>query len=189
MSNSFYTEEELLRLGLKKIGKNVLISRKVSIYGADRISIGDNVRIDDFCVLSGKITLGNYIHIAVFSALFGGKDGIEMKDFTSISSRGVIYAESDVYSGEKLTNPMVPEKYRKVVGDKVTLEKHVIVGAGSTILPGVNIGEGSAIGSMTLVNRSVGEWGIYAGIPCRYIKERSKKILILEQEMQGAKCL
>ena len=55
MTTSFYSREELLDLGLKSVGENVRISRKVSIYGAEQISIGDNVRIDDFCILSGII--------------------------------------------------------------------------------------------------------------------------------------
>ena len=64
MKTSFYNEEELKEIGLKVYGKNVLISRNATIYGADKISIGDNVRIDDFCILSGNISLGSYIHIA-----------------------------------------------------------------------------------------------------------------------------
>lgn len=188
MINSFYTEDELRQLGFAKIGKDVSISRKASIYGANKIQIGNNVRIDDFCVLSGRITIGNYVHIAVYSALFGGDTGIEMKDFTCLSSRTAVYAVSDDYSGESLTNPTVPDKYKHIVAGKVTLEKHVLVGSGSTILPRVNIGEGSAIGSMSLVNKSVEPWGIYAGIPCKFIKERGKNLLDLEKEfIQGPK--
>ena len=72
MKTSFYTDEELKEIGFKSYGKNVLLSRKTSIYGANNISIGNNVRIDDFCILSGNITLGNYIHIASACLLFGG---------------------------------------------------------------------------------------------------------------------
>lgn len=183
MINSFYTEDELKQLGFAKIGKDVLISRKASIYGANKIQIGNNVRIDDFCVLSGRITIGNYVHIAVYSALFGGDTGIEMRDFSGLSSRGVIYAESDIYSGDRLTNPTVPDIYRGVEAGKVMLGKHVLVGSGCTILPGVSIGEGSAIGSMSLVNKSVDSWGIYVGIPCKFLKERGKNLLDLEQKL------
>ena len=105
--NSFYSEYELEILGLKKYGKNVLISKKCSIYGAGDIEIGDNVRIDDFSILSGKLTLGNYIHIAAYTALYGGNVGITIDDFSTISSRGVVYAISDDYSGNTMTNPMV----------------------------------------------------------------------------------
>lgn len=60
MSN-FYNEVELKNLGLKSYGENVLISKKCSIYGAENIEIGNNVRIDDFCILSGEIKIGNCV--------------------------------------------------------------------------------------------------------------------------------
>ena len=56
---SFYTEEELKGLGFRHIGNGVCISRKASIYGAQNISLGDHVRIDDFCILSGRIEIGS----------------------------------------------------------------------------------------------------------------------------------
>ena len=182
--NSFYTQKELKEVGFKSFGNRVLISKKASIYGADNISIGDNVRIDDFCILSGKIKIGNYVHIAAGCMLFGGDDGIVLEDFSSVSSRSAIYASSDDYSGEALTNPMIPEKYRKVLGGKVVLKKHSIIGSGSTILPGVIIGEGTSVGSMSFVNKPIEDWGIYVGIPCKKIRERNKKILTLEKELQ-----
>lgn len=48
----FYTREQLEKKGFKSIGENVLISDKTSIYSPQNISIGNNVRIDDYCVLS-----------------------------------------------------------------------------------------------------------------------------------------
>ena len=48
----FYTREQLEKIGFKSIGENVLISDKTSIYSPQNISIGNNVRIDDYCVLS-----------------------------------------------------------------------------------------------------------------------------------------
>jgi galactoside O-acetyltransferase len=113
---SFYTEEELAKLGLKNYGSNILISRKCSIYSPENISLGNNVRIDDFCVLSGKITIGDFVHIAAASLLFGGEQGIIMKDFSGLSSRCVVYAESDDYSGEGMINPTIPNELRKIQG-------------------------------------------------------------------------
>lgn len=182
MPTSFYSDNEMAEIGFKSLGTNVQISRKASIYGAEKITIGNNVRVDDFCVLSGNIILGNYVHIAVYSALFGGKAGIEIHDFCGVSSRCVVYAESDDYSGEALTNPTVPEEYLKIIAGRVILKKHVIIGSGTTILPGIEIGEGSAVGSMSLVNKTLGAWGIYVGIPCQYKKERSRKLLKMERE-------
>lgn len=182
--NSFYSEEELKILGLNSYGSNVKISRKASIYGASNITIGDNVRIDDFCILSGKIKLGSYIHIAAFSCLFAGSTGIDMDDFSGLSSRVVIYAESDDYSGNFLTNPTIDDKYVNIIRGKVSILKHVIVGTSSIVLPSVKIGEGTAIGAMSLVNKSLDSWGIYIGVPCKRIKERNKKLLELEEKMK-----
>ena len=117
---SFYTEKELSSLGLKKYGRNVKISRHASIYGAQNISIGDNVRIDDFCILSGHIELGSYIHIAAYSALYGGEAGIFISDFANLSSRISVYSVSDDYSGTTLTSPMIPDKNKHVISKPYT---------------------------------------------------------------------
>lgn len=189
MKTSFYSEEELRKIGFKHVGKSVFISRKASIYSPEHMSIGDYVRIDDFCILSGKIQLGNFIHIAAGCYLFGGMEGIEMKDFSGLSSRVVIYCVSDDYSGEVLTNPTVPEKYRNIISGKVEIGKHVIIGTAATILPNVKIGEGAAIGAMSLVTKNIPEWSIAFGIPAKVVKERKKNLLELEkkllEEIQG----
>ena len=182
MTTSFLSKDELTKIGFKKIGKNVFLSRKASIYGPENMEIGNNVRIDDFCILSGKIKLGSYIHIAAYSALFGGEEGIIMEDFTTLSSKVCVYAISDDYSGQSLTNPMTPNYYKNLNTGKVVLRKHVIIGSSSVILPGVEIKEGTAVGALSLVNKSLDEWSIYVGSPARKINERSKKILDLEKE-------
>ena len=180
--SSFLTDEELSQLGLKYYGVGVKISRYAQIYSPEKISIGDNVRIDDFCILSGSIKLGSYIHIAASCLLFGGNDGIVMGDYSGISSRSAVYAESDDYSGNFFTNPTLPKEYRHILGGGVFIKKHAIIGTGCSIMPGVIIGEGCAIGSMSLVNKSQEDWSICVGIPCRKIKERSKNLLLLIPE-------
>ena len=52
-----------------------------------------------------------------------------------------------------------------------------IVGSGCTVLPGVTLGEGVSVGAMSLINKSLDEWGIYVGIPAKKIKDRSKEML------------
>lgn len=173
---SFYTDQELASLGLKSYGSNVLISRKCSIYGAANIEIGDNVRIDDFCILSGNIRIGSNIHISAYVALYGAK-GIELKDYTGISPKSTIYSAMDDFSGDWLIGPVHPEGTTHVTGGKVILEKFVQIGCNSVLFPDVTIGEGSVIGAMSLVNKSVEEWGIYCGVPVKKIKDRRKELL------------
>lgn len=180
--DSFYSQDELKLLGLKSYGENVNISRKASFYGEKNITIGNNVRIDDFCILSGKIEIGDYVHIAAYSALYGGNDGIYIKNFVNISSRICIYSISDDYSGETLTSPLVPIEYKNITSAKVIINKHTIIGSGCTILPNVEIAEGCAFGAMSLINKSTNDFTIYAGIPIRKIKSRKKDLLELEKK-------
>lgn len=175
MQVSFYSDEEVRSLGFKAIGENVLISKKASFYGIENISLGSNVRIDDFCILSGNISLMNYIHISAYTGLWAGDSHIIMNDYSGVSSHCSIYAISDDYSGNFLCNAMCPPKFRNVNSASVKICKFVQIAAGCTILPGVTINEGAVVGAMSLVNSNLEEWKIYAGIPCRFIKDREKQ--------------
>ena len=143
--------------------------------------IGSHVRIDDFCILSGQIELGDYIHIAAYSALYGGEKGIFIGDCANLSSRVSVYSVSDDYSGETMTNPMIPEEYKDVRSACVHNGRHVIIGSTSVVLPGVTLGEGSAFGSFSFINRDIEPWTINAGIPCRKLKDRSRDLLKMEE--------
>lgn len=176
---------EIDRLGFASVGDNVQISDKVSIYGSSRISIGSNVRIDDFCVLSagvGGISIGQHVHVAVYSSLIGAGQ-IVLSNFCNISSRVAIYSSSDDYSGESMTNPTVPSDFTGVKHADVFLGEHVIVGSGSVILPGTRLEKGVAVGALSLVNRNCAEFGIYAGNPAKRIKERSRNLLTLAERL------
>lgn len=179
----FYTEKELSNLGFKSIGENVLISNKSSIYNAKNISIGNNVRIDDFVILSpsSELIIGDYVHIACYASIIG-KGKITISDFVGVSGRVSIYSSSDDYTGLAMTNPMIPEQFKKVNNGDVTLEKHVIIGAGSVILPNVTIGKGCAIGALTLINKDCEEFSIYSGNPANKIGKRLKRFLKYEKE-------
>jgi dTDP-4-amino-4,6-dideoxy-D-glucose acyltransferase len=182
---SFYSMKELDSLGLAGFGQDVRISRKASIYNPGRISIGNHVRIDDFCVLSageGGIEIKNYIHIAVYCSLIGaGK--ISLNDFCNLSSRVSIYSSNDDYSGTYMTNPMVPSLFTGVTHADVLIGKHVIVGSGSVVLPGVIVEEGVAIGSLSLVKKRCEAFGIYIGVPVKRIGERRRDLLELEKKL------
>jgi galactoside O-acetyltransferase len=181
---SFYSKEELSQIGFKSIGQNVLISKKASFYGISRISISSNVRIDDFCVLSagkGGIQIGNYVHIAVFASLMG-EGTITLEDFSGISSKASIYSSNEDYSGDFMSNPTVPSEYTNVTHANVMICKHVLVGSGSVILPGVTLKEGAVVGALSLVNKDCEEFFIYKGNPAKKIVKRSRELLILENK-------
>lgn len=180
---AWLTAEQIKNLGFAKVGKEVLLSDKASFYNRCRIEIGSHTRIDDFCILSAGvdgIIIGRNVHIAVFCSLIGAAK-ITLSDFSGLSSRVSIYSSSDDYSGAFMTNPTVPEEYTNVINLPVFLGRHVIVGAGSVILPGVTLEEGVAIGGLSLVNKDCQAFITYAGCPIKRIAPRSKELLKVEQ--------
>jgi acetyltransferase-like isoleucine patch superfamily enzyme len=179
---SYYSQDELTSLGFKQLGKDVLISTKVSFYNAANIEIGDYSRIDDFCVLSageGGICIGRHVHIAVFCSLIG-KGRIDLADYSNLSSRVSIYSSNDDYTGEFMTNPTVPPQFTNVTHAPVRVGRHAVIGAGSVVLPGVTLHEGAGVGALSLVKKDCQRFGMYAGSPARQIGNRSMGLLEME---------
>lgn len=175
---SFYSEEELAMLGLKSYGKKVLISRNAKIYNAQAISIGNNVRIDDFCILSGNITLGSNIHISAYVALYGSM-GIILENNTGISARTTIYSAMDDFGGDFMIGPMHDTSKRNVTGDSVIMKQYSQIGAHCCVFPNLTIEEGAVVGACSLVNKSLKSWSIYVGTPATFLKKRKKGLLNL----------
>lgn len=180
MITSFYTEEELQMLGLKSFGSEVKISRNAKLYGVENISVGNNVRIDDFCILSGNITLGSNIHVSPYTALYGAK-GIILEDNTGISPCSTIFSAMDDFGGDYLIGPVHLVSKTNVTGGVVILKKFSQVGTHCVVFPGITIGEGTVIGAMSLVNKSLPSWGIYIGVPCRKLSDRKRGLLKLNE--------
>lgn len=181
----FIEKDKLDLLGFKKIGDNVKISENAIFYNHGNITIDDNTRIDDFCIISagvGGIDIGKYVHIAAYCSIQGSGKVI-MEDFSGLSSKVSIYSSSDDYSGISMTNPCVPSEFTNVKSGDVILKKHVIVGVGSCILPNVTIGLGSAVGALSLVNKSIPDNVIVIGVPAKVKIKRSDKLFELEKKL------
>lgn len=179
---AFLTEASLAALGFKCLGVNVRISDKASIYNPELMEIGDNTRIDDFCVISGKVTLGRNVHVAIFCNIGGGELGVTLEDFSGLAYGCHVFTQSDDYSGRTLTNPTVPDKYKHETKLPVLIKRHSIVGTCSVILPGVTLEEGTSIGAMSMITKSTEPWTVYFGIPAKRLKARRRELLELEQD-------
>lgn len=178
---AFLNNEQLTAYGFKSFGKNVKISDKASIYNPELIEVGDNSRIDDFCVVSGLVNIGRNVHIAVFCNVAGGEKGVFLSDFSGLAYGCHVFSQSDDYSGKSLTNPTVPDKYKFEIKEPILIERHSIVGACSIILPGVTLGEGTAVGAKSMVTKSTLPWSVYFGVPAKKLKNRSRDLLDLEK--------
>ena len=183
LNNAFLTVEELQQLGFRRLGRNALIHRTAVVVNASAVSIGDHVRIDPFCVLSAKqIDIGTYTHISSHSALLG-RAQIFLGDFVNISPGTRLLTSNDDFLGRSLVGPMIPEAFSGAQHADVIVRRHGLIGAGSVVLPGVTVGEGSAVGALSFVNCSLEAWGVYAGVPARRIRDRAKDIIAREEEL------
>ncbi|MDD3082067.1 MAG: acyltransferase [Desulfobacterales bacterium] len=185
---SWLSVQQIHEIGFGRVGCNVMISDSARFYNPMNIRMGNHVRIDDFCVISageGGVDIGDHIHIAVFSSIQGA-GRVSLSDFCNLSSRVSVYSSNDDYSGDSMTNPTVPDRFKNVKHADVFLGKHVIVGSNSVILPGVVIGQGAAIGALSLVNSDCDSFCVYAGVPAKKIKTRSSRLLDLENELRGS---
>lgn len=178
----YYARDELEGMKFRKLGQNVLISRTSCLYSAEYISIGDFSIVDDFCILSGNVEIGRNVHLAHGCRVIAGRDGISLDDFSGLAFGVTVFAQSDDYGGDALTNPTVPMKFRKITRARVEIGRHVIVGAGAIVFPGVILGEGSSIGSSSMVTKSTEPWSVYFGIPAKKIRNRHRNLLELEKE-------
>lgn len=185
-NSEYYTEEDLKSVGFKSLGKNVKIYKNSIILGLNNITIGDNVIIDSYCTIlatgQAELKIGSFVHIGGYSMLAAG-EGITIQDFSGLSHGVKIYSIVDDYSGTSLTNPTIPEKYTNRKRGPVVLESHVIIGAQTIILPDVTIGEGSSVGALSLVSTNLSPWGMYLGHPLKRLKNRSKHLLTLRDEL------
>ena len=178
---AYLSRERLESMGFRALGRDVRISDRAAIHDAERISIGDYARVDDFCSLSGTLTLGRNTLLAVYSHIAGGRPGVVLEDFATLAYGCHVFAQSDDYSGATMANPTVPAAYKREIEGKVHIGRHCILGAGTAVMPGVTIGEGTAVGAMSLVTRDAEPWSIYFGVPAKRRKARSRDLLALEK--------
>ena len=166
-------------------GREVFIDPWVRIVRPDLIHIGDHVRIDAGVLLSGShpIRIGDHVHLAAGTKIFSSGGPVDIASYANLSSDVKIFSASDDYTGGSLTNPTVPDAYKQVTRAPVRIESHVIIGAGSVVLPGVTLGFGSAVGALSLVREEVGDGVVVAGIPARPIGRRDTARLVSLEAM------
>lgn len=176
------------RFAFRAIGEDVQIYSRAHIVSPEVVSIGDSVIIDDFVFLVGGVEtrIGSFVHLASFTSYLG-RGRLVIEDFVSISSGARIYTGIDDFSGESLVGPGVPEPFRKPIRTFAQIGKYALVGANAVVFPGVTLGEGCAVGALSLVNRDCEPWTIYGGVPARPIKQRKRdRILELERQLRNA---
>lgn len=173
---------------LKSVGENVIIGKTVRIRYPELVEIGDNVILDDFTYISTSLKIHSYVHISSGCKIIGGKHAfVEFYEFSTLSPGVVLAAGSDDYVAG-IATPLVPSEYKGDVNyGKIILNKHCIIGSNSVVLPNVICGEGSSLGALSMANKNLDAWMLYAGVPAKIIKARDMvKITELERKFKNS---
>ncbi len=180
---------------IKNIGRNVVFGKNVVIRNPRRIKIGNNVLIDDNCLLDARgeegegVIIGNNVLIGRNTILSMKEGTIEIKDNTNIGVNCALHTSSEVKLGENV----IVGAYTYIVGGGthslertdipiisqgivsrggIIVEDNVWLGADVRILDGIKIGRDSVIGASSLVTKDIPEFVIAYGIPAKVIKRR-----------------
>lgn len=151
-----------LKYGTISIGDNVIINSgwKYNLIGGDERTI---LRVID----DGKINIGN--NVGISNACLVAFNEIRIEDNVLIGG-GVRIYDSDFHSLNYDIRTSFPS-YNGINSKPIVVKKGAFIGARSTILKGVIIGEKSIIGAGSIVTKDIPDYEIWAGNPCRFIRK------------------
>ena len=162
-----------------KIGTDVFIHETAIIKHPSETSIGSHVAIDNGVIISTKLEIGDYVHIAPYVCMIGSKQSkIILEDFSFVAAGTKLVAGGEDYTGLGLVGPTIPIEYRNINYTTIKFEKYSGCGVNCSILPGVTLSEGSILGANSLLTHDTEPWTIYVGSPARPIKIRNKENIL-----------
>lgn len=177
----------------KSMGKNVRIGYGVKIVNPQYISIGDDVLIDDHATLiargPGGISIGSHIHINDRAYLDTEReDGyINVHDHVYIGTGTTLFGHYGMEIGEHalLAQNITITPYSHIFEDpndyiinqgghsrKVTIGKDSYLGMNVCVLYSADIGDGSVIGSGSVVVKPIPPYSVAVGNPAKVIRKR-----------------
>jgi acetyltransferase-like isoleucine patch superfamily enzyme len=178
-------------------GRNVIFGQHVLLRHPHKIRIGDNVVIDDNCLLDAKgeqnagITIGRGVFIGR-NTILSCKDGdIQLGDGANVGFNCEIFSASRVTVGadtllaaycyviggdHEFADPAAPVLAQGRRSAGVTIGAGAWLGAGAKILDGVTIGDRAIVGAGAVVREPVPEGAIAVGVPARIVGTREPAV-------------
>ncbi len=153
-------------------GDNVIVRPFTTIYAGS--TFGNDVQTGQGASIREENVIGNDVSIGTNAVLeFGNKIGNRVR-IHSLCFLEMVTIEDDVFIGPNVVftddpHPMKCPRYLDCLGG-VTVKRLARIGANSTILPGVTIGENTLIGAGSVVTKDVPDNMVAAGSPAKIIK-------------------
>jgi acetyltransferase-like isoleucine patch superfamily enzyme len=183
----------LYPLLLGSCGRNVVFGQNVVLRHPHKIHVGDNVVVDDNCLLDAKgdsnrgIRIGSGVFIGRNSILSCKNGDIELADGANIGFNCEVFSASRVTIGASVlmaaysyiiggdhdfSDPTSPVLAQARTSAGVDIGAGAWLGAGAKILDGVRIGEHAIVGAAAVVRDDVPAHAVAAGVPARVISRR-----------------
>ncbi len=178
---------------LGSCGRNVVFGQNVVLRHPHKIHIGDNVVIDDNCLVDAKgesnrgITIGRGVFVGRNSILSCKNGDIELADGANVGFNCEIFSASRVTIGRDVliaayayviggdhdfSDPSKPVLDQSRRSQGVTIGNGAWLGAGAKILDGVAIGDAAVVGAGAVVRDDVPPRAVAVGIPARVVATR-----------------
>ncbi len=181
---------------LGSVGKNVVFGANVVLRHPHKIVIGNNVVIDDSCVLDAKgqdnegIVIGDNVFVGRNTLVYCQNGNICIGDNANIGSNCQIFSANSVSIGQDVlmgaysylvggghiaqdVTISINRQGRKALG--ITVGEDVWLGAHVTVLDGITIGKGVIAGAGAVVKDSVSPYAIIGGVPAKVLGDRTMK--------------
>ena len=135
--------------------------------------IGNHVAIDKGVYCTVNATIGDYVHIAPYVTIIGGKTGVFKCDgFNNIMAGARIVCGSDRFDDSGLFGAMIPKEFKgRQIIEPVIMERFSNVGSNAMVLPGSILREGVLLTAGSLLLGDTEPWGVYKGNPARLVKK------------------
>jgi acetyltransferase-like isoleucine patch superfamily enzyme len=178
---------------LGSCGRNVVFGQNVVIRHPHKVHIGDNVVVDDNCLLDAKgetntgIRIGSGVFIGRNSILSCKNGNIELGAEANIGFNCEVFSASRVTIGARTmlaaytyviggdherSDPSKPALEQARTSAGVSVGEGVWLGAGSKVLDGVAIGDRAVVGAGAVVTADVPAQAVAVGIPARVVSNR-----------------
>jgi len=157
-----------------RLGDNVIVDAFASFYchRDGSIDIGNDTYIGDNAVVhtgkrGGKVKIGSNCTVQTFSSVYG-HGGITIGNGVRIATQCVLVPANHVF-----TDPDKPIYQQGLTREGITIGDDVWLGAGTIILDGTKIGNGSVVAASSVVRGEIGPGELIGGAPAKLIKKRS----------------
>ena len=182
-------------------GRGVVFGRDLVIRNARNVRLGDQVIIDDDCVIDGRgagqeqMVIGNRVIVGRGAMLQSKIGPVHLGRDCDIGSGCIVHSQGATYIGDEVVlgggckisggnfqierSPEVPGPSEMMAREQtrwssgpIRIGSRSILGMGCMVLDGVELGEGVVLGAGSIATKSIPAWTVAVGAPAKVIRER-----------------